>query len=201
MASSSCAEALLKDGVKSVLITGGHDDGENVINSYFDASGEQTFEWERLDGEYHGSGCTLASALALFLAREMPVKLALPDRKVVAVTGDAGFMMNSQEIETAMRLKTPIVVLIWNDNAYGLIEWKQMTQFGRKSHIDFTNPDFVKYAEAFGAKGYRIEKGEYLLPTLKKALKDNTVSIIDCPVDYSENLKLTAKLGEMICPV
>lgn len=128
-------------------------------------------------------------------------KLAYPDRGVVAVTGDAGFMMNSQEIETALRLKTPIVILIWNDSAYGLIEWKQMNQFGRKSHIDFENPDFVKYAESFGAKGYRISKGEELLPTLKKALKDKTVSVIDCPVDYSENLKLTGKLGEMVCPI
>lgn len=128
-------------------------------------------------------------------------KLAFPDRKIVAVTGDAGFLMNSQEIETALRIKTPIVILIWNDSAYGLIEWKQMNQFGRKSNIDFNNPDFVKYAESFGAKGYRIEKGEDLLPTLKKALADNTVSVIDCPVDYSENLKLTGKLGEMVCPI
>lgn len=128
-------------------------------------------------------------------------KLAFPDRNVVAVTGDAGFLMNSQEIETALRLETPIVILIWNDSAYGLIEWKQMNQFGRKSNIDFKNPDFVKYAESFGATGYRIEKGEDLLPTLKKALADKTVSIIDCPVDYSENLKLTGKLGEMVCPI
>ncbi|MDH5659377.1 MAG: acetolactate synthase large subunit [Gammaproteobacteria bacterium] len=128
-------------------------------------------------------------------------KLAFPDRGIVAVTGDAGFMMNSQEIETALRMKTPIVILIWNDSAYGLIEWKQMNQFGRKSNIDFNNPDFVKYAESFGATGYRINKGEELLPTLKKALADKTVSIIDCPVDYSENLKLTGKLGEMVCPI
>jgi len=128
-------------------------------------------------------------------------KLALPDRKVVAVTGDAGFLMNSQEIETAMRLKIPFVILIWSDSAYGLIEWKQMNQFGRPSNIKFTNPDFVKYAESFGAKGYRIEKAEDLLPILKTALADNTVSVIDCPVDYSENLKLTSKLGEMVCPI
>jgi len=128
-------------------------------------------------------------------------KLAYPDRSVVAVTGDAGFLMNSQEIETALRLKTPIVILIWSDSAYGLIEWKQMNQFGRKSNIDFTNPDFVMYAESFGAKGYHIERGEDLLPTLKKALADKTVSVIDCPVDYSENLKLTSKLGEMVCPI
>lgn len=128
-------------------------------------------------------------------------KLAYPDRSIVAVTGDAGFLMNSQEIETALRIKTPIVILIWNDSAYGLIEWKQMNQFGRKSNIDFKNPDFVQYAESFGATGYRIEKGEELLPTLKRALADKTVSIIDCPVDYSENLKLTGKLGEMVCPI
>ncbi len=128
-------------------------------------------------------------------------KLAYPDRKVVAVTGDAGFLMNSQEIETAMRMKTPIVILIWNDSAYGLIEWKQMNGFGRKSNVDFKNPDFVMYAESFGAKGYRITRTEDLLPTLKKALADNTVSVIDCPVDYSENLKLTGKLGEMVCPI
>jgi acetolactate synthase-1/2/3 large subunit len=98
-------------------------------------------------------------------------------------------------------MKTPFVILIWNDNGYGLIEWKQMNDFGRTSNVKFTNPDFVKYAQSFGAQGYRIEKGEDLLPTLKNALADNTVSIIDCPVDYSENLKLTAKLGEMVCPV
>ena len=76
-----------------------------------------------------------------------------------------------------------------------------MNDFGRPSNVKFNNPDFVKYAESFGAKGYRIEEGKQLLPTLKKALADDTVSIIDCPVDYSENLKLTAKLGEMVCPV
>ncbi len=141
------------------------------------------------------------ASMGIAVPGAIAAKLVNPEQKVVAVTGDAGFMMNSQEIETAMRLNTPIVILIWNDSAYGLIEWKQMNQFGRKSNIDFTNPDFVKYAEAFGAKGYRIEKGEDLLPTLKKALADNTVSIIDCPVDYSENLKLTAKLGEMVCPI
>lgn len=110
-------------------------------------------------------------------------------------------MMNSQEIETALRINAPIVILIWNDSAYGLIEWKQMNQFGRKSYVDFNNPDFVTYAESFGAKGYRIERAEDLLPILKTALADNTVSVIDCPVDYSENLKLTSKLGEMVCPI
>ena len=128
-------------------------------------------------------------------------KLALPDRHAVAVTGDAGFMMNSQEIETALRFDTAIVILIWTDSNYGLIKWKQEAQFGRTSHISFTNPDFVKYAESFGAKGYRIEKAEDLLPTLRQALADNTVVVIDCPVDYSENMKLTQKLGDLVCPI
>ena len=76
-----------------------------------------------------------------------------------------------------------------------------MHTYGRTCNVRFNNPDFVKYAESFGAKGYRIEKTQDLLPTLKQALADNTVSIIDCPVDYGENLKLTAKLGEMVCQI
>ena len=125
-------------------------------------------------------------------------KLAFPERRVVAVTGDAGFMMNSQEIETAVRLKIPMVVLIWNDGGYGLIEWKQMAQYGRPAYVHFNNPDFVKYAESFGAKGYRVDSAAALMETLRRALADDGVNIIDCPVDYRENLKLTAKLGETI---
>ncbi len=128
-------------------------------------------------------------------------KLAHPERKVVAVTGDAGFLMNSQEIETAVRYNIPIVILIWNDGGYGLIKWKQLNEFGRPSHVDFDNPDFVQYAESFGAKGYRINATEELAPTLERALAEDGVVVIDCPVDYSENLKLTAQLGEMVCPV
>ncbi|MDH5436236.1 MAG: acetolactate synthase large subunit [Gammaproteobacteria bacterium] len=141
------------------------------------------------------------ASMGIAVPGAIAAKLAFPERKIVAVTGDAGFMMNSQEIETAMRLKVPMVILIWNDGGYGLIEWKQMSQFGRTSHVDFGNPDFVKYAESFGAKGYRIERTGDLLPILKQALSDNTVSVIDCPVDYSENMKLTEKLGEMVCPL
>jgi len=141
------------------------------------------------------------ASMGIALPGAIAAKLAFPDRQIVAVTGDAGFMMNVQEIETAMRYKTPIVILIWNDSAYGLIEWKQMAQFGRTSNIDFTNPDFVMLAESFGAKGYRIQKGQALLPTLQEALQNDVVSVIDCPVDYSENLKLTNRLGEMVCPI
>lgn len=128
-------------------------------------------------------------------------KLAKPDVTALTVTGDAGFMMNSQEIETALRYQIPIIVLIWTDSEYGLIKWHQLRRFGRDTNISFTNPDFVKYAESFGAKGYRIEKAEDLIPTIKKAKDDNTVVIIDCPVDYSENMKLTEKLGNLVCPI
>ena len=131
----------------------------------------------------------------------LAAKLAYPDRKVVTVTGDAGFLMNSQEIETALRMKTPFVILIWNDSEYGLITWHQLRHFGRPSHIEFKNPDFVKYAESFGAKGYRVEKTADLLPTLKKALADDVVAIIDCPVDYAENMKLTERLKNLKSPL
>ena len=128
-------------------------------------------------------------------------KMTYPDRNVLTITGDAGFMMNSQEIETAMRYQIAIVIMIWNDSAYGLIKWHQQRRFGRTGNISFTNPDFVKYAESFGAKGYRVESADALLPTLQQALADNTVVIVDVPVDYSENMKLTEKLGKLVCPI
>ena len=128
-------------------------------------------------------------------------KLAHPERTAVTVTGDAGFLMNCQEVETALRIGTPIIILIWNDSEYGLIHWHQLRHFGRPSHITFNNPDFVKFAESFGAKGYTVQAADELVPTLKQAIADNTVVIIDCPVDYSENMKLTEKLGNLVCPI
>jgi acetolactate synthase-1/2/3 large subunit len=89
-------------------------------------------------------------------------------------------------------------VLIWNDSSYGLIRWKQEREFGRSAYIDFNNPDFVKLAESFGAVGVRIEQADQLLPTLKTALTSDCVTIIDCPVDYTENSQLIARLGNMI---
>jgi acetolactate synthase-1/2/3 large subunit len=122
------------------------------------------------------------------------------DRRAFA--NDTGFPVKpqKQEIETALRMKTPIAVLIWNDAEYGLITWHQLRHYGRPSHIEFKNPDFVKYAESFGAKGYRVERAEDLAPTLRRAFADNTVVLIDCPVDYAENLRLTARLNEMKAP-
>jgi acetolactate synthase-1/2/3 large subunit len=128
-------------------------------------------------------------------------KLAYPDRKIVAVTGDAGFMMNSQEIETALRIGTPLVILIWNDAEYGLITWHQLRRFGRPSHIGFKNPDFIQYAASFGAKGYRVTQATDLAPILEQALADNTVVIVDCPVDYAENMNLTKRLKTLASPI
>ena len=158
----------------------------------------------RMYGAERPNTCIISNGFAsmgIAVPGAVAAKLAYPDRKIVAVTGDAGFMMNSQEIETALRVGTPIVVLIWNDSEYGLITWHQLRRFGRPSHIGFNNPDFVKYAESFGAKGYRIERAADLVPTLKRALADNTVAIIDCPVDYSENMKLTEKLTALKSPL
>jgi len=141
------------------------------------------------------------ASMGIAVPGAIAAKLAYPNTKIVAVTGDAGFMMNSQEIETALRVGTPCVILIWNDSEYGLITWHQLRRFGRPSHIAFKNPDFVKYAESFGAKGYRVERAVDLVPTLKQALADDTVAIVDCPVDYSENMKLTRKLEKLISPL
>ena len=108
--------------------------------------------------------------------------------------------MNSQEVETAIRLGQDIVIVIFNNSKYGMIEWKQLKNKGKSHGNDFSNPDFVKYAESFGAKGYRIKKAEEFLPMLKQALGNNTVSIIDVPIDDSENMSLVRELKQNICP-
>jgi acetolactate synthase-1/2/3 large subunit len=141
------------------------------------------------------------ASMGIAVPGAIAAKLVYPERKIVAVTGDAGFMMNSQEIETALRIGTPLVILIWNDAEYGLIRWHQLRRFGRPSHIDFKNPDFVKYAESFGAKGYRVAQATDLVPILKQAFVMDTVAIVDCPVDYSENMKLTERLKTVVSPL
>jgi acetolactate synthase-1/2/3 large subunit len=158
----------------------------------------------RLYPTYRPNTCLVSNGLSTMgfaLPGALGVKLACPGRKVLAVTGDGGFLMNSQEIETALREKIPFVILVWVDGAYGLIKWKMEMHLQRSSHVDFGNPDFVRYAESFGARGYAIQAADDLLPTLKKALAEDTVSVIACPVDYSENTKLTEKLGQLTKPV
>ena len=141
------------------------------------------------------------ASMGIALPGAVSAKLARPESLIVAVTGDGGFLMNSQEIETALRLGVSIVIIIWRDSSYGLIKWKQKVRFGRESNVEFQNPDFVKYAESFGARGYRVDSAERFLPVLRQGLKDDTVVVIDCPVDYGENLKLTERLGELVCPI
>jgi acetolactate synthase-1/2/3 large subunit len=158
----------------------------------------------RLYPTYQPNTCLVSNGLATMafaLPGAIAAKLAEPSRKVLAVMGDGSFLMNSQEIETAMRERIPFVILIWVDGAYGLIKWKMDLELGRHSNVSFGNPDLVKYAESFGAKGYLIQRAEDLLPILKCALTDDTVSVIACPVDYSENTLLTNKLGELTEPL
>lgn len=121
------------------------------------------------------------------LPSAMMASMLYPTRRVMAVCGDGGFMMNSQELETAVRLRLNLVILLIKDNAYGMIRWKQaidrLTDFG----MSFGNPDFVKYAEAYGAKGTRVERIEDLETTLDNAFKGGGVHLVEVPIDYSEN--------------
>jgi acetolactate synthase-1/2/3 large subunit len=139
------------------------------------------------------------AAMGIGLPGAIAAKLAFPDRQVITTTGDAGFMMNAQELETALRLKLAIVVLVWNDNGYGLIDWHQRRRFGHTNDVDFGNPDLVAFAESFGARGFRIDSAAALAPTLREALACGTVAVVDCPVDYSENMRLTERLGRLSC--
>ncbi len=132
-----------------------------------------------LDNALASMGAGLPSAMA--------AKLVFPGRPVMAICGDGGFMMNSQELETAVRLEMHIVVLILRDDAYGMIKWKQSHMELGSFGLDFGNPDFVSYAESYGAKGYRVEATEDLLPLLKRCQESPGVHVIDLPVDYSEN--------------
>lgn len=158
----------------------------------------------RLYPTYAPNTCLMSNGLST-MAWSVPggvgAKIARPDAKVIAATGDGGFLMNSQEIETALRLGLPFVILVWVDNEYGLISWEMDLELGRHTNTTFSNPDFVKYAESFGARGYQIQAAEELLPVLKSALADDTVSVVSCPVDYSANLQLTDKLGGLDEPI
>ena len=136
------------------------------------------------------------ASMGIALPGAVAAQLLFPSRRVVAVTGDGGFLMNSQEMETVVRLQLPIVILIWRDDGYGVIRWKQMQQFGRSSSVEFGNPDFVAYARAYGALGFRVEGPSELLPILQEALKSGRPAIIDCPVDYEEHFRLAERLAQ-----
>jgi acetolactate synthase-1/2/3 large subunit len=135
-----------------------------------------------------GMGIALPTAIA--------AKLVHPDRKVVTVSGDGGFLMNCQELETAKRLKTAVVNVIWENRQYGSIVWKQDNKFGRHFGVDFTNPDFVALAQAFGLPGFRCESVEDFPAHLDKALSLDEPSIVVVPIDYSQDIALQEQLGK-----
>ncbi|MBE8996237.1 acetolactate synthase large subunit [Microcystis aeruginosa] len=141
------------------------------------------------------------AAMGIAIPGAIAAKLVHPDKRIVAVTGDGGFMMNCQELETALRVGTPFVTLIFNDGGYGLIEWKQFNHFGTSSFIKFGNPDFVKFAESMGLKGYRVESAQDLIPILEEAFRQDVPTVIDVPVDYGENLRLSQKSGDLSCQI
>ena len=136
------------------------------------------------------------------LPSAMMAAMLYPERRVMAICGDGGFMMNSQEIETAVRLGLNLVVTILNDNAYGMIRWKQQHEGFEDYGLEFNNPDFITYAESYGATGHRVLRTEDLVPTFEKAFEAGGVHLIDVPVDYSENQRvLIDELEEKVCLV
>ena len=141
------------------------------------------------------------AAMGFALPAAIAAKLVHPERTVVAVCGDGGFLMNVQELETACRLGVAVVCLILRDDGFNLTTWKQQMRFGRAWGGTFSNPDFVRLAEAFGAAGFRVESARDLRPTLIQALGQPRPAIVDVPVDYSENARLTARLGQLVCPL
>ena len=134
-----------------------------------------------------GMGFAVPAAIA--------AKLVHPERNVVTVNGDGGFLMNVQELETAVRLGTPIVNVIWENRQFGSIVWKQDKKFGRHFGTDFTNPDFVKLADAFGMPAWRIEAVDDFAPTLRRALSLDVPSLIVLPIDYSTDVAISQELG------
>jgi acetolactate synthase-1/2/3 large subunit len=120
-----------------------------------------------------------------------------PERTVVALAGDGAFLMNSQELETAVRIKAPIKVVVWRDDGYGLIDWKQRNEFGRPFAVEFGNPDLVAYAESFGIAGFRPSSSAELYSCLRSAIDHDGPALVDVPIDYRENLRLTERLGAL----
>jgi len=137
--------------------------------------------------------CSMGFALPGAIA----AKIALPDSRVLAISGDGGFLMNVQEMETARRLNSDIVVLVWEDGGYGLIAWKQQGEFGRHTDLAFGNPNFEQLAQAFGWNGFRCEKSSELAATLEEAFRTPGPSLVSIPIDYRENVKLSKRLGEI----
>jgi acetolactate synthase-1/2/3 large subunit len=139
---------------------------------------------------YLSNTVLLDNALATMgagLPSAMAAKMVRPQSKVMAICGDGGFMMNSQELETAVRLGLDLVILILRDDAYGMIKWKQANLGFDDFGLDYANPDFVQYARSYGAQGHRVESADHLLPLLKQCLDSPGVHLVDAQVDYRDN--------------
>ena len=134
--------------------------------------------------------------MGIALPTAIAAKLVHPHRHVVTVSGDGGFLMNCQELETAVRLKVPVVNVIWENRQFGSIVWKQDNKFGRHFGVDFTNPDFVGLAEAFGLPGFRCESVGDFAAHLDRALALDGPSVVVVPIDYSQDIGLQEQLGK-----
>ena len=159
--------------------------------------------FSRLYPTYRPNTFLLDNALATMgagLSMAIAAKMLRPDRNVLAVVGDGGFMMNSRELELALRYDIPVVVLLLNDNGYGFIKWEQQAKGFQNFGLEYGNPDFVKYAESYGAVGMRVNEGDSLPELLRKAFDRKTVVLIECPIDYSVNFETFSKeLANMEC--
>ena len=156
---------------------------------------------------YHCStpnGCLIPNgfcSMGFALPGAIAAALVEPERKVMAICGDAGILMNVQEMETATRLGSNITVMVWEDNAYGLIAWKQWQQFGRHTDLSFGNPDWSQLAGAFAWDFHRVEESSALLGTIEQAAAHRGPSLVVVPIDYEENRKLSERLGELTCSI
>lgn len=141
--------------------------------------------------------CSMGFALPGAIAASM----VFPDRKILSICGDAGFLMNVQEMETAKRYNSNIVVMVWEDHAYGLIAWKQENEFGHHTDLAFGNPNWLELASAFGWHGHKINNSRDLVTELQAAFKEKGPSLVVVPIDYRENMLLTKRLGDIACPI
>jgi acetolactate synthase I/II/III large subunit len=210
------ASALLpmRDGILARVMAGGEDDRFPLTPQRIVADVRQVMPEDGIvaldNGMYkiwfarnyrtrRSNTLLLDNALATMgagLPSAMMASILYPGRRVLAVCGDGGFMMNSQELETAVRLKLNLVVLILQDDAYGMIRWKQTVEKFADFGLTFGNPDFVKYAESYGARGARVESTEAFIPTLQAAFDAGGVHLVTAPIDYSENVRvLVEELG------
>ncbi len=159
--------------------------------------------FSRLYRTYKPNTFLVDNALATMgagLPAGIAAKILNPGRNVLAVVGDGGFMMNSQELETAVRYDIPVVVLLLNDNGFGFIRWKQKSMGFRSFGVDYSNPDFARYAETYGAVGIRTDKGDNLRELLKEAFSYKKPVLIECPVDYSPNYEtFSREIERSVC--